>query len=169
MRQLFRYCPNCGTQNLKEAKECVKCGLIFSKFKPLEISIEKGQKRKSYFLIFLLGFVLTLFLFYMALVIWLEKKYVRGIAGSDQILGLALKLERIYNHIPANSLEQKEKFLEEIEVMEKILATFPVSEDMEKINNFEENLKDIKKLLLEDRVPDTEIQRKIESRFNKLK
>lgn len=169
MNQEFRYCPHCGTQNLKEAKECIKCGLIFSKFKPLEITIEKGKKSSSSFLIFLFGFILISFVFYMVLVILLEKKYVGGITSSDQILILVLKLEKIYNHIPANSLEQKEKFLKEIEMMEKILVTFPVSEDIEKINNFEENLKDIKKLLLEDRAPDAEIQRKIESRFNKLK
>lgn len=169
MSQAFRYCPHCGTQNPKEAEECIKCGLVFSKFKPLEISIEQKKRDKSYFLVFLFSFVLISFLSYMLLVIWLEKKYIKEEAGKDQILTLTLKLEKIYQDLPARSLEQKKKFLKEIEGMEKIVSTFPISEDIEKINLFEENLKEIKDILLEEKTLDLKAKNIIEERFKKLK
>lgn len=105
----------------------------------------------------------------MLLVIWLEKKYIKEEIGTDQILELTLQLERIYHGLPAKSLEQREKFLKEIEGMERIISTFPVSEDMEKINLFEENLKEIKDILLKDKIPDLEVKNKIKERFKKLK
>ncbi|MEJ5166159.1 MAG: zinc ribbon domain-containing protein [Thermoanaerobaculia bacterium] len=169
MNQAFRYCPHCGTQNQKEAEECIKCGLVFSKFKPLEIPIDKKKKEKSYFLLFLFSFILFSFISYMAVVIWLEKKYIKEEIRVDKILELTLRLERIYMGLPAESLKQKERFLKEIEGMERIISTFPVSEDMEKINLFEENLKDIKDILLEDKTPDLKVKNRIEERFKKIK
>lgn len=169
MSQSFRYCPHCGTQNPREAEECIKCGLVFSKFKPLSISVEKQKKSKFNFLIIVFSFVFIFFISYMLLVVWIEKKYLKIEEKSEGIYKLSLKLEEIYKNLPPKSSEEKEKHLREIEHMEKLISTFPVSEDMEKINLFEENLRDIKEIILKDQNLDFNIQRKIEGRFNKLK
>jgi len=169
MSQSFRYCPNCGTQNQKEAKECIRCGLVFEKFKPFEITIQKEKEKKSYFLFILIGIIGFAFLSYMFLVINIEKKYLNTSEKKSGIYSMTLRLEFIYKRIPVENPQQKNKYLKEIDSMEKLVSGFPVSEDVEKLNLFEENLRDVKNILLKNEEADLDLKKKIEERFGKLK
>ncbi len=169
MSQSFRYCPNCGTQNPKEAEECIKCGLVFSKFKPFSITVEKVEEKKSNFLYYLIFFVGFLFLSYMITIVIIEKKFLNVEEKKGGIYNLTIKLENIYKKLPIENIEQKEKYKKEIELMEKLISNFPVSEDIEKINLFAENLKDIKVILEENKELDLNTQKRIEEKFAKLK
>lgn len=169
MNQFYRYCPNCGTQNSKEAEQCLKCGLVFSKYKPLSITVEKEKVKKSYFLITILTIVLISFLSYIFIIVLIERKFLKENEQKLGISNLVIDLEIIYKKLPVIDFKQKEKYLKEINSIEKILSTFPVSEDMEKIDIFSQNLKDIKEILLKNKEIDDGLKLKIEERFKKLK
>lgn len=165
----FRYCPNCGTQNPKDAQECEKCGLIFSKFKPLTLTIENKKQKRSYFLFLLLIIVLFSFLSYITVIVLLEKEFLKSEKRKSETYNLVIRLENIYKKTPVKDKEKKEKYLKEIHSMEKLLSTFPVSEDIEKLNFLEENIRDIKKILINEKEIDDNLKNKIEERFKKLK
>lgn len=169
MNESFRYCPNCGTQNPKEADECLKCGLVFSKFKPLSITFEKGKREKPYFLILILAIIFISFLSYIIVVLLIERDFLKGNEVKPGIYNLTMDLEMIYKKLPVKDIEQRQKYLKEIHTIEKIISIFPISEDIEKINIFEQNLKDIKEILLEKQEVDDGLKLKIEERFKKLK
>lgn len=169
MDQSYRYCPKCGTQNPKEADECLRCGLVFSKYKPLSITIEKEKIKKSYFLVSILTIVLISFLSYIIVIVLIEKKFFKEKEQKLGIYNLVIDLEIIYKKLPIIDFKQKEKYLKEINTIEKILSTFPVSEDMEKIDIFLQNLNDIKEILLGNKEINDGLKLKIEERFKKLK
>lgn len=168
MSQSFRYCPNCGTQNPKEAEECIKCGLVFSKFKPFSITVEKVEQKKSNFFYYLIFFVGLLFLSYMITIVIIEKKFLNVEEKKGGIYNLTMKLENIYKKLPIENIEQKTKCLKEIELMEKMISTIPVSEDIEKLNIFSENLKDIKNILLKNKELDLNTQKKLKKNLLNL-
>lgn len=164
----FRYCPSCGSQNPKDAEECIKCGVIFSKFKPLKISIEKEKRKGSFSYTFIFSAILFIFILYISSMIYIQKKFLYFEDQKDSIFSLSLRLESIYKKIPNMNALQKEKFIKEIEFMEKLVSTFPAFEDAEKLNIFEENLKEIKDVLIYPEKLNSK-KEKIEKRFKMLK
>ncbi len=169
MEKNFKYCPSCGTQNLKENQECVKCGLVFEKFKKRPILIEKRREKKPLAPIFFLFLVLFLLISYMAITIILEKEFAKGGESKSNISNLILRIEFIYKKIPKMDLEERKKYIKEIDSITKAVSLIPVSEDAEKVNLLEENLKDIKKILENNNSKEEKINKTIEKRFIRLK
>ncbi len=169
MESNFKYCPSCGTQNLRESQECVRCGLVFEKFKKTPIVIEEKKEKKSPIPFFILFLVLFLLTSYMGITIILEKEFAKGSESNSNIFNLILRIEMIYKRIPKMDLEEKKKYIKEIDSIIKAISLIPVSEDAEKVNLLEENLKDIKRILENNNPQEEKINEIIEKRFNKLK
>jgi hypothetical protein len=144
----FRYCPSCGTRNAATEEGCVKCGVVFSQFRRMDVVIQAGSEKGINTRTLVIGMGVVLGLLFGAYVMYVQKFMPKG-PGKDPG-GLPLvsaRAEVLYKGLlQAGTEEEIEKINAEIKGLQSYLNLIPEGQDMEANLILQKNLAEMERL-----------------------
>ena len=148
MQADFRYCPSCGTRNAATDASCVKCGVVFSKFRRMDVVLQSGREKGIDTRALVIGFGVVLALLFAAYVVLVQRFMPKG-PGKDPG-GLPLvsaRAEALFTRmLQAKTEGEFEKINAEIKGLQSYLNLIPEGQDMEANLILQRNLSDMERL-----------------------
>ena len=144
----FRYCPSCGTRNAAKEEECVKCGVVFSHFKRMDVVIQAGSEKGINTRSLVIGMAAVLGLLFAVYVIYVQKFMPTGRAKDPGGLALmSARAEILFKHLlEARTEGEIEEINVEIKALQASLSLIPEGRDMEANLILQKNLADMERL-----------------------
>lgn len=163
----FRYCPSCGARNAASEEGCVKCGVVFSQFKRMDVVIQAGAEKGINTQSLVIGMGVVLCLLFGAYVLYVQKFMPKG-PGKDPG-GLPLvsaRAEVLYKRLlQARTEGEVEKINVEIKGLQNYLNLIPEEQDMEANLILQKNLAEIEHLSHFPSVVNATTREEIQNRF----
>jgi len=163
----FRYCPSCGTRNIKTDASCVRCGLVFSRFKPAPVLAQAGKEERSHMSALLLAIVAILFVSFTSYILWIQKSLVPNkntTEGSIQLL--TVRAETLFQRLLHESTEKELNLIHtEIQGLLTFINVVPESQDVEANLMLQKILIDMERGSHFPLVLDAKMQSSIQERF----
>lgn len=125
-----RYCPTCGTRNDGRADRCVRCGLVFSEYRPAPVaSMEGGRDRSRHLTLWLIGGLAVLMAAFAAYFLSAHRLVAGG--GDNPLLEQKAKAEALLDRLAEGpGEEERGRIHEEITALMATLSLVPEGRDI---------------------------------------